>query len=270
MAIRLALPVALLTLAACSSPEEIGAEVGVEAQASTGAVAKAEAASADGARSVKEETDLYQFEQSWPGEVGAIPALAAKLDADGKESRKQLIAEAEEDRRMAEEGDFPYRAHSYAETWKLVADLPGWLSLTEDFYAYSGGAHGNYGLESLVWDKQEETAMSGAEMFASPAVLQSALGSRMCDALDAERLEKRGTDYVSNGIDEFDQCPGVDEATVIVGSSNGKTFDRVGIWFGPYVAGPYAEGAYELNFAVDAKVLDAVKPAYRSAFSIKR
>jgi hypothetical protein len=57
---------------------------------------------------------------------------------------------------------------------------------------------------------------------------------------------------------------------VIVGSSNGRTFDRIGVWFGPYLAGPYAEGAYELNFPVDAAVLGAVKPAYRSAFSVKR
>ena len=57
------------------------------------------------------------------------------------------------------------------------------------------------------------------------------------------------------------------KATVLVGSSNGKTFNRIGVWFGPYVAGPYAEGAYELTFGVDKAILDAVKPAYKAAFS---
>ena len=60
------------------------------------------------------------------------------------------------------------------------------------------------------------------------------------------------------------------KATVLVGSSNGKTFNRVGVWFGPYVAGPYSEGAYELNFPVDKAVLETVKPAYRDAFSAAR
>ena len=68
----------------------------------------------------------------------------------------------------------------------------------------------------------------------------------------------------------FDNCPGLDEATVLVGSSNGNTFDRIGIYFGPYVAGPYAEGAYELDFDVTASVIDAVKPAYAGAFSVRR
>ena len=61
----------------------------------------------------------------------------------------------------------------------------------------------------------------------------------------------------------FDECQKVADATVLAGSSNGKAFDRIGIWFGPYVAGPYAEGAYELNFPVDAKVRAAVKAAAR-------
>ncbi|MXO58048.1 DUF4163 domain-containing protein [Altererythrobacter salegens] len=270
---KLAVPLAVLALAACSSPEEIGDKVGVKQDAATpagGATARAGVAADAEARSVKEETDLYQFELAWPKEVSAIPALAARLEAVGKASRKQLIDDAQDQQEAAKENKFPYRALSYGEQWKVVANLPGWLSLTEDVYSYTGGAHGNYGRDSLVWDKAAGEGHSGIDLFASPEVLQSALGDRLCDALDAERLRKRGADYVSSGIDEFDQCPGISDATVIVGSSNKQTFDRIRIYFGPYVAGPYAEGDYELTFPVDANVLDAVKPAYRSAFSIKR
>ena len=32
--------------------------------------------------------------------------------------------------------------------------------------------------------------------------------------------------------DVFGTCPELDEATVLVGSSNGKTFDRITVWFG--------------------------------------
>ena len=53
----------------------------------------------------------------------------------------------------------------------------------------------------------------------------------------------------------FDACPGVEEATVLVGSANGKTFDRISVWYGPYVAGSYAEGAYELDFPMTAAML---------------
>ncbi|WP_305098203.1 DUF4163 domain-containing protein [Croceibacterium aestuarii] len=269
----LAVPLALLALAACSSPEEIGDKVGAKqdsAAAGGSATASAQADAKGGAHAVKEETDLYQFEMSWPQQAGNLPALAARLKAEENKARQKLKEEAEEDRQSAKDNDYPFRKHSWVEEYKVVADLPGWLSLTDDFYSFSGGAHGNYGRSSLVWDKAASEGHEGIDLFASPEVLQAALGRTLCDALDAERLKKRGADYVSSGIDEFDACPGLDEATIIVGSSNGKTFDRVGIYFGPYVAGPYAEGDYELDFPVDAEVLDAVKPAYRSAFSIKR
>jgi hypothetical protein len=41
------------------------------------------------------------------------------------------------------------------------------------------------------------------------------------------------------------------------------------VWFGPYVAGAYAEGAYELDFPMTKAMLDTVKPAYKAAFSVK-
>ena len=122
----------------------------------------------------------------------------------------------------------------------------------------------------LVWNEQAGVALNGIELFASPAVLEAALGSKLCDALEAERLRRRGPEYLPDPDDPFSQCPGIDQATVLVDSSNGRAFDRIGVYFGPYVAGPYAEGAFELEFPVDAKVLDAVKPEYRAAFTIRR
>ena len=100
--------------------------------------------------------------------------------------------------------------------------------------------------------------------------LEQALGQRLCDTLNAERSERRGFAVEPDSDDMFDKCPGLDEATVLIGSSNGKSFDRLAVYFGPYVAGAYAEGAYELDFPVTASVIDAVKPAYAGAFSVKR
>lgn len=267
MAVRLFLGPALLTLAACSPPEETAQETGgadaAEATASAGEVAA-------GPRELSEETELYLFEQSWPEAVGALPALAAKLDREGAAVKRELATRAEEDRQAAQDEGFPYNKHSYGEEWKVLADLPGWLSLWKEFHTFMGGAHGIYGKDSLLWNKQTGEGMAGIELFASPAVLEAALGPKLCDALDAERLRRRGPEYLPDPDDPFSDCPGIDEATVLVGSSNGRTFDEVGIYFGPYVAGPYAEGAFELEFPVDAEVLDAVKPEYRSAFSIRR
>jgi len=128
------------------------------------------------------------------------------------------------------------------------------------------------GLRSLAWDKAAKKALDGVALFTTPDALGAALGQRLCDALNKEREKRRGEPVgPAGGPDDigFDSCSKVSEATVLVGSSTGKAFDRIGIWFGPYVAGAYAEGAYELNFPVDAKVLAAVKPEYAQAFAVR-
>ena len=223
-----------------------------------------------GANSVKEQNDLYSFNYSWPKEAGNIPALARQLESDLEKSKQDLIANAQQGKEQADSSGFPYNAHYYSEQWSVVARLPQWLSLSGKFSAYTGGAHGNYGLETLVWDRKVGRGFPAIEMFESPKALSDALGSKLCHALDRERARRRKGTPKAQIAAEFTKCVGVDEATVLVGSSNGRTFNRVGVWFGPYVAGPYAEGAYELTFPVDQAVLATVKPAYRAAFSRAR
>lgn len=258
----------VLALAACSSAEE--ANGGAAAAETQGASASATAQAAGAAKSVEEENDLYSFAYAYPAAAGALPELAARLDEDAETAKATLISESKDDQAQAEANDYPYRAHSYSKEWKVVADLPRFLSLSGEFATYTGGAHGMYGLESLVWDKQEKAGVDGIALFQSPEALDEALGQKLCDALDVEREERRG-EPVQPDSDPYDTgfntCQHVKDATVLVGSSGGEKLDRIGIWFGPYVAGPYAEGSYELNFPVDAAVIEAVKPEYREAFA---
>ena len=264
MPARLATPVAQLVLAACSSPAEVAERTGVEAKATSTAPA-----ATGQAKAVAEDNDTYSYELTYPGAVAAIPALAAKIDADAARGKDEMIADAEAGRADAKANGYPYNPHSLSEKWEVVADLPGYLSLSNSFATYTGGAHGMYGLEGLVWDKAKGRALASEDLFQSPDYLGSVMGDTVCDALNKERVEK-GMDLPADGDSVFPRCPGLSEATVLVGSSNGRTFDRITVWYGPYVAGSYAEGAYELDFPMTAAMLEAVKPAYRAAFSAKR
>jgi hypothetical protein len=274
MPFRLLLPLALLAVAACSNGDEIPDEQppadSPTADAATATATATAGAESGGALSIDEDTELYSFEYSYPAEAGAIAPLARQLAADLAERKEELVASAREGQEQAEDSGFPYNAYSFSKEWKVVADLPGWLSLSGNFSSYSGGAHGMYGLESLVWDKKVGRGFPAIELFTSAEALDTALGDRLCEALNREREEKRGEPVPSDSDSEFDRCVGVEEATILAGSSNGRTFDRIAVWFGPYVAGPYAEGSFELDFPVDQAILDAVKPAYRSAFSLGR
>ena len=218
----------------------------------------------------KDGDAVREFAYSWPAEISAIPELAAQLQKE----RDAALAEqkAEWDRSRAE---FPSDCIScvnrgYETEWKVVAQIPGWLSLSFDNYLYTGGAHGNYGRGSMVWDREGKVGIDGIDLFNSPVALENALGTALCDKLNQNRESKRGAPVDRSSGDIFNDCPGLDEASVFVGSSNGEYFDRIGIYFGPYVAGSYAEGAYELDFPVTGSVLDAVKPQYAGAFRVQR
>ena len=222
---------------------------------------------ANGARSVNEETDDYFFKYSYPAEAGNIPELSALLDKRLENTRTQLAEQSAQARRDARDNGFPYNRYSNNVEWKVVADIPGYLSLSANLSSYSGGAHGNYGFTAMVWDKEAGRAIDPKAMFIRGEALDEALGKRLCEALDKERAKRRGDMPEGNEADWMNECVPVDDTTVIVGSSNGKTFNRLGVLIGPYTAGPYAEGAYELDFPVDAAVLGAVKSEYREAFS---
>ena len=258
-------------VAACNGEAGDAADpVPTESATPSPAATASAAASSNGARSVADETDDFMFEFSYPAEAGRIVELASLLDIQLEQRRAELASESAEARREAREDGFPYNKHSYTAEWKVVAETPGWLSLSADVATFSGGAHGNYTVDSLVWDKKAEEAMDAKRLFASAAALEEALGERFCEGLDREREKRRGAPLTAEeGGNSFVDCPGIDELEILVGSSNRRAFDRLTVYAGPYVAGPYAEGAYEVDLPVDAAILAAVKPEYRDAFSAR-
>lgn len=256
-----------LSSAACSDAAQYSEKTGIDPAAAT---SKPSDLTTAAPRAIEDETERYLFSYSWPAAVSSEQGLAAVIEADAESVRKTLAADADKHFESFDLNEFRPRQISETKEWKVVADTPRFLSLSGHTTSYSGGAHGMYGLQSMVWDRGAKRAMEAKSLFGSEMRLETALGAKLCDALNKERAKRRGMAIDPASTDSFDTCPGLNEATVLVGSSNKHTFDRIAIYFGPYVAGPYAEGAYELDFPVDAAVLDAVKPEYASGFSIKR
>jgi hypothetical protein len=221
-------------------------------------------------RSVKESNDLYDFEYSYPAAAGGIPALKAMLDAELAKQKSELIANAKAQRVEAKKNDYPYNALGDWVVWKVVTDLPAWLSLSAEVSTYEGGAHPNHGFDALLWDRQANQRRDPLDLFTAKTGLSRAIRKDFCAALNKQRAQKRGEPIDPKSKDEFDQCIDPADNTVILGSSNHQTFDRIGVLVAPYNAGPYAEGDYEVTLPVNDAVLAAVKPEYRSSFSVKR
>lgn len=259
-------------LAACSSPEDVARGAGVAAAATAGATASATASSSAGpvafADSAGKDDASREFAYSWPAEVSAVPALVRRFTAERDRLLAEQKAEWEEAKReFAGEDCVACVNRSFEKTWEVVADLPRFLSLSATFYVYTGGAHGNGAFDALVWDRETQAFFDPKALFRSEAALQDALGEPWCKALKAERGKRLGPEYAVEDLGVFG-CPAIADLTVLVGSSDGKSFDRIGLLAAPYVAGAYAEGSYEVTLPVTPKVLAAVKPDYKAAFAL--
>jgi hypothetical protein len=222
------------------------------------------------AREVEEENALYSFAYSYPAQAAAIPALAAMLDGELAQARGEVAAQARAARDEARKEGYPFNPHSSQTAWEVVADLPGWLSLSASTGGYAGGAHGNSGFAALLWDKAAGQRRAATDLFVSKRALTDAIVDPFCDQLDGQRAKKRGEPVNRKSGDMFDACIDPVESTVILGSSNRRSFDRIGILVAPYEAGPYVEGDYEVTVPVTPAVIAAVRPEYRAAFSVRR
>lgn len=222
------------------------------------------------AREVEEKTDDYTFRFSYPAAAAQIPALKAELDTELEKSRGDLINDTAQFRKEAAQEGFPFRPYDQVTEWAVVTDLPDWLSLSTEVYAYTGGAHGNTGYGGLLWDKKANVRREALSLFSSAPALEKAVQPALCDALDRERSKRREEKVVRNQDDWMTACIGLKETQVILGSAGRKAFDRIGFLIGPYAAGPYAEGSYEITLPVTPAILATVKPEYKGSFAIGR
>jgi len=257
---------ACAALGACTSPEELEEQTGVEEQDSAQVGPDGQALpDLDGAaREISEQTDLYAFSFSYPEALGVVPALKERLDEQANREEADLQRAARTASADAREEGFPYNRYMVTIEWKLAGKTDNWLSLVENGSTYFGGAHGNYGLSSVLWNSGSQRLLEPIMLFESEDALLNALGTRYCDALDAQRMARRGGE-VTDADDMFGRCPALEELELVL-LSNGEKFDRIMLYAAPYVAGPYAEGDYEVELGIDDALRKAVKPRYRDDF----
>lgn len=216
--------------------------------------------------SVAEKTAALDFSYRYPAAAARIAPLRRWLDADRARLRCHAAKMAAEDRRNAATSKFPFHRHDAAREWKVVTETPRLLSLSGETYRFTGGAHGNTVVGPLVWDKAKAQQVDPRAMFESPAAVQRVFGAGWCHWLKGERRRRLGSDP---GNGDIFPCPPVAELTVLLGSTDRRAIDRIGLVAGQYVAGSYAEGMYEMTVPVTPAVLAIVRPEWRGVFAAK-
>ena len=204
------------------------------------------------------------FEYGWSSEANGIPALVTRFIADMKKQRASLTAQAQKDAADRKKQGYPFNAYQQVTTITTEGETPRLLSLRNDTYAFTGGAHGNSGTKAILWDRKLNKEIAFSTLFRNGSGYLTALRGPYCKALDAERKKRRQGEQLGG---EFDQCPTFSELTLMPADAKHKgRFNQVLVVADPYVAGPYVEGSYEISLPVNAALTAKLKPDYRSSF----
>ncbi|WHO40541.1 DUF4163 domain-containing protein [Sphingobium sp. AP49] len=263
---------AALFLSGCSqSNEEDGSGGNMPANAAVRAFADRMAGTPPPARPAKpfdhsEKTDLLEFVYTYPAQAAAVPALVDRFSKAMAEAKADALKMAGEDRKSAKQSGFPFHPHSRETRWSVMADTPRFLALESSNYMFTGGAHGMTGYEALLWDKERRRETDFGALLTSEAAFAAAIHDPFCKALDRERTKKRGAP-VPPGDDDFSKCIDPMKQVLAPTSRDGKLIDGIQVTIGPYGAGPYAEGSYDIKLPVDAAIYKVIKTEYQDAFA---
>jgi hypothetical protein len=258
-------PIAL-ALAACGQPSE-SAPANQVADAPP-APAAPPAVPASKAFVFDEKNDLIEFHFAWSTEAAAVPQLVNRFQAEMKKAKDELLAGAKEDKAFRDKEGYDFNGYQSSTDYKTAGQSNRLLSVSVDVANYTGGAHGNYGTGGLLWDRAQNKQIAIADLFAAVQNMHRLLTQRWCDALNKAREEKRDEPVGGDGM--FDECPKLDEISIIPTDKNGNgKFDRLLLVADPYVAGPYVEGSYEIELPVTGNLIAALRSEYRESFELQ-
>jgi hypothetical protein len=214
---------------------------------------------------VEEESSLYNFSYGWSAEAAAVPELVERFTKDMAKLKSELIAGAKEDRDERLKQKFDYHTHEAQRSYETAGQSDRLLSLESKVYGFTGGAHGSSGSGSLLWDRQLARELSIQDLLQPVQSWTGAIRQPFCVLLNRER-EKRRQEPVKPD-DMFGNCPEYKEVTVLLSDSDkNERFDHLVVIADQYVAGPYAEGDYEISLPITAMMIERLKPEYRASF----
>jgi hypothetical protein len=235
-----------------------------------GASGTAEASSSPGTRPFKvdEATQFYTFGFAWPGEASAIPQLVKRFRAQMTKARSELQASVSADRKERKAAGYDFLNYDLQYSYETAGQSARLLSLSSSVYSFTGGAHGSTGSGALLCDRSLQREIKIADLLRPGASWTAAIRQPFCVLLDREREEMRGG---PTGRDElFGNCPEYREVTVLLRDDDKNArFDHVLVTADQYVAGPYAEGPYEISLPITAKMIERLKPEYRPSFEAR-
>ncbi len=219
---------------------------------------------------IEEKSDLIDFTYAWPAEASAVPLIVQRFRDEARTAQAEAIATAREDKAARGPEAPTFNGHHFSKDWETTGQSPRLLSLAALFSTFTGGAHPNSGFDTLIWDRATDRPLAFIDLFADQAVAFRLLEPAYCAELDKQRAEKRGETLPlkKDPDDWMTACPKLAGTPVALLDDDGDgRFEAIRVLLGPYEAGPYAEGAYEIDIILGDEVRAAAKEQYRGSFA---
>ncbi|NJC06107.1 hypothetical protein GGQ97_001900 [Sphingomonas kaistensis] len=214
---------------------------------------------------ITSDTSDLDFTYAWPAEAEAIPALSRRFRADAGVRRTEMLRMAAAEKAFRTKEKMDWNGLQFSRKWETAGQSRQLLSLVSTTSAYTGGAHPNTNTKSLLWDRRSGREIGLDALLLTGKSWDGAIRQPFCILLNRERAKRRGEPITRK--DWPSQCPALKELSLVLADrdKDGR-FDHVDVTADAYVAGPYAEGAYEISLPLTATMLTRLRPAYRAGF----
>ena len=110
-----------------------------------------------------------------------------------------------------------------------------------------------------MWDRKLARELAVSDLLQPGTSWTGAIRQPFCTLLNREREKRRGEPVQPDDL--FGDCPKYQDVTVLLSDEdkNGR-FDHIHVIADQYVAGPYAEGPYEIPLPITAAMIERLKP----------
>lgn len=205
------------------------------------------------------------FAYRWSAEAEAVPALARRFRADAAAQKREMLKTARAEREVRRRMGAEFNGLQFSREWATAGQSSRLLSLLGETSAFTGGAHPNGGSTALLWDRRLARQVPLGSLLRSGQSWTGAIRQPFCLLLDRERTKRRQQKVVRG--EWPNQCPETKELSLVLTDRNRNgRFDHIEVIADSYVAGPYAEGSYEITLPLTAAMLSRLKPEYAPSF----
>lgn len=180
----------------------------------------------------------------------AYPGLYGNLLAEGRRELTKWRTEAETDRKDNPDLFKDGRRYSFERGYTERSAVGRYVSIVRTDYSYSGGAHPNTVIDTILWDAEVKKRISIRPFFKETADDGPTLRALAKEIRAALAVEKKARDMSVDDPDKDTWLASVKPKLLEIGAvalapstEAGKSSGLIS-YFSPYAVGAYVEGSY--------------------------